>query len=431
MGAPKKKRATKREPKEEPAAIPIILRPHQAEAYAQFQAGKRDQYHIWNRRAGKDWYGMYTAREEARRNVGTYWHLLPKHVQARRAVWNGIDHVTGRRFIELMFPDAVAVNNTEMFIELESGSTWQLLGSDNYDRMVGSNPRGVVYSEWALCDPRARDYINPILRANNGWSMFITTFRGRNHAYQMYELLKDNPDWYTTRLTVDDTKTVTAEDIAKDRAEGISERRIKEEYYCIPVPPASLGPYARTFDSLTAAGNLRDFPDSVRVGAVKYLAFGESENYLAMLECFVRGNNYYLRGGVIQRDASPHELLAGHAADVVRGGTVVAAPATVVLVSLIARPIEPASIAATCFFLERATVSPTSVLAATLSNSLEVMLGDDEEPNVADATAAVYDALERMTAVVGQGSNDWSQPIDYRRQDRKVIGGTIRDRHSL
>jgi hypothetical protein len=203
-----------------------------------FNAGQRYQFHAWHRRAGKDWFGMHLASTMARVEVGTYWHLLPKHIQAKRAIWHGIDHVSGVRFIEQFFPDALSVNNSEMFIETQAGSTWQLLGSDNYDRMVGSNPRGVVFSEWALCDPRAWDYIRPILRANKGWAIFITTFRGRNHAWQMYNNLRDNPDWYVSLKTIDDTQIVTAADVQADRETGMSERLIQQEYYCKPMPPS-------------------------------------------------------------------------------------------------------------------------------------------------------------------------------------------------
>jgi phage terminase large subunit len=40
-----------------------------------------------------------------------------------------------------------------MLIELKSGSTWQLLGSDNYNALVGAPPVGLVFSEWPLSDP--------------------------------------------------------------------------------------------------------------------------------------------------------------------------------------------------------------------------------------------------------------------------------------
>ena len=220
---------------------PWPFRPYQQDAIDAFDAGKRRQLLIWHRRAGKDCFGLSLARREAQLNVGGYWHFFPKHVQARRAIWNGVDPKLGRNFIDVAFGDILAHrNNTEMFLELDSGSTWQLLGSDNYDRLVGGNARGVIFSEWALCDPRAWDYIRPIILENKGWALFITTFRGRNHAWQMVQGLRGNPDWHVDIRTVDDTRDVngepiiSADDIEKERREGTSEAIIQQEYFCNP-----------------------------------------------------------------------------------------------------------------------------------------------------------------------------------------------------
>ena len=367
---------------------------------------------------------MHLASTMARIEVGSYWHLLPKHVQARRAIWTGIDHVTGRRFLERFFPDAVSVNNTEMFVETEAGSSWQLLGSDNYDRMVGSNPRGVVFSEWALCDPRAWDYIRPILRANKGWAIFISTFRGRNHAYQMYQTLKNNPEWFVTLKTVDDTNIVTAADVQADRDTGMSERLIQQEYYCKPAPPATLGPYARVLDSLEQVGNVRDCPDSALHGAVRHLALGQFEDYTAMLECASRGDNHYILGGSVDRNVAIHEVLATRLQALVAGTVDVVAGEELDddLLRGLNVPISRRRVASkveTASFLERSIVSPTSILTSALTGSLDVRL--DEEANIEEATGAVYAALERL-AGSARVSRGWHAPPSYAMHDRAVIG---------
>ena len=220
---------------------PWPLRPYQQDAYDKYTAGIKRHMHIWHRRAGKDVFCLSLARNESRKRIGGYIHFFPKHVQAKRAIWQGIDPKKGARFIDIAFGDQEADrNNTDMLIEMYNGSTWQLLGSDNYDRIVGSNAVGVVFSEWALCDPRSWDFIRPIIRENDGWAMFITTYRGRNHAWQMHQKLKDNPAWNCTTLTVDDSRDIegnrilTEADIQAERDEGMSEALIQQEYYCNP-----------------------------------------------------------------------------------------------------------------------------------------------------------------------------------------------------
>ena len=58
----------------------------------------------------------------------------------------------------------------------------QIVGADNFNALVGASPVHVTFSEWSLTDPRAYDFVRPILRENNGSAAFIYTPRGYNHA---------------------------------------------------------------------------------------------------------------------------------------------------------------------------------------------------------------------------------------------------------
>jgi hypothetical protein len=224
------------------SAKPLALYEHQEEVKAAHQTGLYNRYFLaWHRRAGKDVFGLEFARERMEERKGTYWHLFPFHVQAKRAIWNGIDARDGMRFIDRAFPPDMreSENNTEMTIGWK-GSLWQMLGSDNYDRAIGSNPCGVVFSEWALCDPAAWDYIRPIIIENKGWAAFITTFRGRNHAFRMFQSIKDADNWFASLKTIRDTHKkngepiVSQEAVDKEIRDGMSENLVQQEFYCNP-----------------------------------------------------------------------------------------------------------------------------------------------------------------------------------------------------
>ena len=194
---------------------------------------------LWHRRAGKDSTVLNFTAKEMFKRVGNYWHLFPKQTQARKAIWNGIDG-QGRKILKQVFPEAVRerTQGTEMMIELKNNSTWQLCGSDNYDSLVGSNVVGVVFSEWSLCDPNAWDYIRPMLQENGGWAVFIYTARGKNHGFTLHNMAKGNPNWFSQKLTISDTKredgssVITQEIIEEERKEGVGEEVIQQEYYC-------------------------------------------------------------------------------------------------------------------------------------------------------------------------------------------------------
>lgn len=217
--------------------IPHLWTPrsYQKPLYNSFGFGKEYQRAsvIWHRRAGKDSTVLNLTAREMFKRVGTYWHLFPEQSQARKAIWNGIDK-QGRKITQQFLPEAVRkrTSSQEMLIETKNGSVWQMAGSDNYDSLVGSNVVGVVFSEWALANPAAWDYIRPILLENGGWAVFITTPRGRNHAYSTHSIAQSRDNWFCQTMTVDDTGVLTAEDMDSERADGMPESKILQEFYC-------------------------------------------------------------------------------------------------------------------------------------------------------------------------------------------------------
>lgn len=242
-------------------------RPYQADSFFNFNRGKTRQILIWHRRAGKDAYALNLASRQAQKEVGSYWHLYPTHVQARRAIFEGISK-TGVRFLDQAFPAEIRkgrIANRDMMVRLKNGSTWQLCGSDRYNSLVGSNPKGIVFSEWALCDPRAWDYVRPIIRENGGWVVFITTYRTRNHAWKMVQRLQDNPDWYVDVRSVLDTtdgdgnRILDDQAIEDERAEGMSEALIQQEYFCNPMAALPGAVYGSQVEDLQLAGRLDSF----------------------------------------------------------------------------------------------------------------------------------------------------------------------------
>ena len=200
--------------------------------------GKRANL-VWHRRSGKDSTSLNLEAVASQLRVGTYWHMLPELNQGRKVIWNGIDKY-GRRMIDQAFPKEMraSVNESDMRINFKNGSIWQVVGSDNYDSLVGTNPIGIVFSEYSVADPRAWDYIRPILAENGGWAIFIYTSRGRNHGFDLYEMAKGNPNWFCELLTVDDTKNddgsyiITPEMVQEERNSGMDEDMIMQEYYC-------------------------------------------------------------------------------------------------------------------------------------------------------------------------------------------------------
>lgn len=197
---------------------------------------------VWHRRSGKDttWLNLTIAMMPQR--VGTYIHLFPELKRGRKILWEGKNR-DGMPFLEHFPPGFVKrKREDEMLIECVNGSAWRVEGVENLNSVVGMNPIGIVYSEFSQMRPGIRDLISPILDENGGWEAYNFTPRGRNHAFDLYQMARQAPDWYASLLTVDDTRrdapgedggrVITPEQIDQRRREGAREPWILQEYFC-------------------------------------------------------------------------------------------------------------------------------------------------------------------------------------------------------
>lgn len=220
---------------------------------------------VWHRRAGKDEVVLNAMRQLAWKDPGTYWHCFPEQKQARKAIWNGVNGHTGKRRILEAFPEQIIkrMQDDDMFIELTNGATFQLIGSDRYDSTVGSGPKGIAYSEWALSNPAAWGYHSPMIRETKGFAAFITTPRGRNHAKVMIDRAMSSDDWFGEILTVNDTEVLTPAELAQALAEyqdlhgeDFGQALYDQEYLC-SFNAAILGAYfGREMMALRADGRI-------------------------------------------------------------------------------------------------------------------------------------------------------------------------------
>lgn len=195
--------------------------------------------------------------------------MLPEYAQARKAIWEAVNPHTGKRRIDEAFPIAARANTNEqaMFIRFKNGSTWQVVGSDSYNSLVGAPPVGLVFSEWALADPTAWAYLRPILLENGGWALFIYTSRGRNHGYTTWQMSQEEDDWYGVRQNALQTGVFTETQLASELREYIKENGeedgtalFEQEYHC-SFDSAVIGSYyGRLLTALDRSNRITSVP---------------------------------------------------------------------------------------------------------------------------------------------------------------------------
>lgn len=187
---------------------------------------------VWHRRAGKDLCCLNLVLRQALKRVGSYMYILPTHRMARLTIWESATN-EGIRFLDFIPEELIAQKNiADMRITLVNGSIIYFLGSDNPDRLRGTNAVGVVFSEYAFQND-VYPVIRPILAANDGFVIFISTPNGQEEFYKLYQVAKNSDDWYHDMQTVDDTGIVTHEEIERDVELGVmSWDMAAQEYWC-------------------------------------------------------------------------------------------------------------------------------------------------------------------------------------------------------
>lgn len=210
-------------------------RDYQLEVLHKLDSGTKKIVISWHRRSGKDitlfnWCIKKLHQDEFK--GASCFYVFPSYAQAKKAIWDSTNN-DGFRIIDYAPNDLIAQKNAhEMKIRFKNGSLFQLIGSDNIDSLMGTNPKIVVFSEYALQDPAAWDYIRPILKVNGGYAIFISTPRGRNHFYELFRTSQTTEGWWGQKLTIQDTNVLTWADVEQEMKEGMSEELALQEYMC-------------------------------------------------------------------------------------------------------------------------------------------------------------------------------------------------------
>lgn len=226
---------------------------------------------VIHRRAGKDIFSLQAWLLRGLKRVGTHVYLFPLHKQARSVIWQGLDF-DGNPFMDAI-PNALIdhKNEARMEIDLFNGSKLVLAGSNNYDGLMGTNPVTIIYSEFSLHNPLARQYLNPILVQNKGKEILQYTPRGMNHGYEVYQQVKDLADYHVEHLSVEQTfkhdgitPIISKEDIQRAKDLGMSDELIRQEFY-VDFEVGNLGAYYT-----------REISDMEREGRITMLKFDPS-----------------------------------------------------------------------------------------------------------------------------------------------------------
>ena len=245
-------------------------RGYQLPALQRLDSGCKRALLMWHRRAGKDAMTLNWCAKTMATAPTSVLYLLPEFKQAKRVLFRELNS-EGKRHIDQAFPAAIVTgsNETEGVIKLWNGSVFQIGGFDTIDSYVGVGPKIVVMSEYAVSQhgPRAWQLLQPILLANGGTAIFPYTPRGKNHGRDLFETAKNNPDWFCSKLTVEQTNLtlpdgLRLEDaVRRDIENGtLDEEFARQEFWCSFEAPNSGSYYGRMLEQAEAQGRICAVP---------------------------------------------------------------------------------------------------------------------------------------------------------------------------
>lgn len=207
-------------------------RPYQMEVFDAIDKGFKKIVIVWPRRSGKDITTWNIAIRQCLKKVCLVQYILPTFGQARRCIFEAIS-IDGIPFLEFIPKRLVKKTNVaDQKIVFFNGSVLQCLGGDTHDTSIrGTNPFMVVLSEYAYMNSEVYNTVRPILAANGGTVVFLSTPYGKNHFWHMIQQVKDQPEWLVLHKKTSDIQHIPEEILDQERR-GMSEELFAQEYEC-------------------------------------------------------------------------------------------------------------------------------------------------------------------------------------------------------
>lgn len=178
------------------------------------------------RRSGKSVLSRFIVLKWATEEKGLYWVVSPTYKQSKQIHWREINNEVPQEWVRKK-------NEVELSITLKNGSIIELKGAENPDALRGVKLRGLVIDEiasirnwnwlWAeVLRPTLTDYEAP--------AIFISTPKGFNHFYELYQKgQEDKTNYKSWKFTSYENPYIPKGDIDNARLD-LTDDTFQQEY---------------------------------------------------------------------------------------------------------------------------------------------------------------------------------------------------------
>lgn len=151
------------------------------------------------------------------------WYVAPTYRMAKRITW---------RKLKAAIPQGAIAskNESELSIELRNGSIIELHGADNPDSLRGDGLNFLVADEFAIIKQTAwTEVLRPALADKQGKALFISTPKGFNWAYDLFQHGLTAPRWSSWQFTTAQGGNVTPEEL--EEAAATMDKRVYDQEF--------------------------------------------------------------------------------------------------------------------------------------------------------------------------------------------------------
>ncbi len=193
---------------------------------------------IAGRRGGKTYCSIASLAKHARIPNSKCLYIAPTHSMCRQILWSDLKELLReKKWIK-------RINESNLEITLVNNSIIMLRSADTPDRMRGLGVDHVVIDEAAdISEETWTAVIRPALSDRQGTALIISSPKGRNWLYEVFQNAKHLPDWYALQFTTAQGGNVPPEEIESAKMD-LDERTFKQEYEATFVEYAGVIYYA-------------------------------------------------------------------------------------------------------------------------------------------------------------------------------------------
>lgn len=178
------------------------------------------------RRSGKSVLSRLIVLKWALEQPGLYWIVSPTYKQSKQIHWRDLQKEVSPTWVDKK-------NEVDLSITFKNGSIIELKGAENPDALRGVKLRGLVIDEIASIrnwDWLWSEVLRPTLTDYAAPALFISTPKGYNHFYDLYQLGQSGTGEYRSwRYASYDNPYIPKEEIDNAKAE-LTEDTFAQEY---------------------------------------------------------------------------------------------------------------------------------------------------------------------------------------------------------